>query len=105
MAERGRNIGSATFALLRLLDTYGRADLTFGIQEALNKGVFHPHAVRHAIERRREQAGEMPRLPIALPDDPRIKDLTVTPHDLVDYDEDHDHADQDQEREDEEGQA
>jgi len=91
MAARGRNIGSATFALLKLLDTYGRKDLAFGIDEALRKGAFHPHAVRHAIERRREQAGEKPVLPTPLPDDPRIKDLTVTPHDLKRYDEDDDH--------------
>lgn len=97
MAERGRNMGSATFALLKMLDTYGRADLSFGIAEALERGSFDLHAVRHAIERRREEAGEQPVLPIPLPDDPRIRDLTVTPHDLVDYDED---ADDDVEEED-----
>jgi hypothetical protein len=95
MAAQGQNIGSATRALMRLLDTYGRTDLAFGIEEALGKGAFHPHAVRHAIERRREEAGEQPVLPLALPDDPRVRDLTVSPHDLSTYDEELEHDDED----------
>jgi hypothetical protein len=86
MAERGRNIGTATFALQRLLETYGRNELGLGIQESMARGAFHPHAVRQAIEKRREAQEQGPALPIHLPDDPRVKNITITPHDLSQYD-------------------
>jgi transposase len=86
MAERGQNIGSATFLLGRFLDLYGADDLRFGLKEAISREVFHPHAVRQAIEHRREERGLGPALPIRFADDPRITDLTVTPHDLSTYD-------------------
>jgi transposase len=86
MAERGANIGSATFALLRILDVYGKGELVAGVHEALRHGACHPDAVLHAIERRREAHQKGAALPIPLPDDPRVKDLTVTPHELCSYD-------------------
>jgi hypothetical protein len=48
--------------------------------------VFHPHAVRHVLEQRRRQRDQPPPLPIELPDDPRVRDLVVTPHPLESYD-------------------
>lgn len=92
MAERGGNVGSATLALTRLLDAYGADELRFGLGQALARGVFHPHAVRQAIERRRGERGLEPMLPIPVRDDPRITDLTVTPHDLGSYDRKDDHG-------------
>ncbi len=86
MAQRGANIGSATFLLGRFLDLYGADDLRFGLKEAIAREVYHPHAVRQAIERRREERGAGPALAIQFPDDPRITDLVVTPHDLSTYD-------------------
>lgn len=85
LAERGLNVGSATKALLHLLDTHGAAELQAGIRESLAREVFHPHGVRHALERRREASGDPPRLPIELPDDPRVRDLTVRRPDLGNY--------------------
>jgi transposase len=85
-AERGHNIGSATLALIRMLDLYGREALRFGVKEAIERGVFHPHAVRHAIEKRRGALGQGPVLPLLLNDDPRISNITVIPHDLSNYD-------------------
>ena len=71
---------------LRLLDHYGAAELEAGIGEALARGVPHPHTVRLALERRREQRDQPPPLPIALPADKRVRDLVVSPHKLDDYD-------------------
>lgn len=96
MAERGRNLGSATIALQRLLETFGRVELTFGIREAIARGAFHPHAVRHAIEKRRDEHGRGPVLPLPLPDDPRVRDMTITPHELSRYDQEI-HRDQSEE--------
>jgi len=85
-AERGDNLGSITATLLRLLERYGAADLQAGIDEALDRDVPHPNAVRLALERLREQRHQPPPLAIALPADKRVRDLVVLPHRLDDYD-------------------
>lgn len=85
-AQRGANLGSITAALLRLLDEYGAVELEAAIHEALGRGVAHPNAVRLALQRRREARDRPPPLPVALPDDPRLRDLAVRPHPLNDYD-------------------
>lgn len=95
LAQRGGNLGSATAALLRLLDTYGPAELDLAVKEALERDAPHPHAVRHVLERRRTERGLPPPIPVALPDDPRVRNLVVKPHDLTDYDQLHGDADDD----------
>ncbi|MGH9380725.1 MAG: IS21 family transposase [Thermoanaerobaculia bacterium] len=86
LAERGRNLGSATVALLRLLDLYGRNELAAAVGEALAKDSPHPHSVRLILERRARRRGLPPPVTVRLPDDPKIRNLTVTPHDLAGYD-------------------
>jgi transposase len=86
LAERGTPLGSATSALLRLLDHYGAAELRAALDEVLEHGTPHPHAVRLVLERRRMQRGQLPPLAVQLPDDPRVRDLVVTPHALERYD-------------------
>jgi hypothetical protein len=85
-AQRGDNLGSITAALLRLLDRYGAAELQGAIDEALQREVPHPNAVRLSLQRRREQRDQPPPLAVALPEDTRVRDLVVRPHDLQDYD-------------------
>ncbi|GAB6044322.1 IS21 family transposase [Endothiovibrio diazotrophicus] len=85
-AEKGDNLGSITAALLRLLDEYGAAELEAAIADALGRGVAHPNAVRLALQRRREARDQPPPLAVALPEDPRLRNLTVRPHALGDYD-------------------
>jgi transposase len=86
MAERGQNLGNAVSALLRLLDAYGQSELEAAIKEALVRGAPHPHSVRHVLEKNRKEAGLKPPLPLDLPDDPRVRELTVRMHDLKNYD-------------------
>ena len=86
VAQRGRNLGSAVAALLRLLERYGAADLETAIDEAMDKGAPHPHAVRLVLERRWHERGTPAPVPVHLPDDPRVRDLVVRPHDLSTYD-------------------
>ena len=86
LAERGINLGSATAALLRLLDRYGARDLEHAITEALTQQAPHPNSVRHILERNAKARGSAPPLPVPLPDDPRVRNLTVRPHDLKTYD-------------------
>lgn len=85
-ALRGDHLGSITSTLLRLLDQYGATELTIAVQEALDKEVPHPSAVRQALQRRREARDEPPPIPIALPNDKRVKNLLVKPHALDAYD-------------------
>ena len=85
VAEQGGNLGSATSTLLQLLDTYGAAQVQSAIGEALALGVPHPNTVRRMLEKRRTQQGLPPKMPVPLPDDPRIKNLYVTPHNLQHY--------------------
>jgi transposase len=86
LALRGDNLRAATGYLLRLLDTYGAQDLEHAIKEALTKGVPHPHAVRLVLERQRLERGEPPVMALNFSSDPRIRDITVRPHDLKTYD-------------------
>jgi hypothetical protein len=85
-AERGYNIGSIVVQLLKLLDEYRASDLNISIESALSKGVPHPNAVRIALEKRREEQNQPPPIYIDLPDDKRIRELVIKPHDLKAYD-------------------
>ena len=89
-AERGDNLGAVTAGLLKLLDQYGATELDAGICEALERDVPHPHAVRQCLERRRQQRHLPPAVALSLPDDPRIANMVVRPHDLRSYDSDDD---------------
>jgi transposase len=86
LAKRGGNLGSATAALLRLLEAYGAVALDAAVAEALSQGTPHPHAVRHVLERKRRERGQPPPIPVDLPDDPRVKGIIVRPHRLDQYD-------------------
>jgi len=85
-AERGYHLGSITSALLRLLDGYGAAEMELAINEALSRDVPHPNAVLLSLEKRREASSQPPPVSVALPNDKRVRDLVVRPHNLNDYD-------------------
>jgi transposase len=85
-AERGEPLGRISAELLRLLDRYGAAELQAGIQEALQRGVSHPNAVRLALERRREARDLPPPVEITLPPSLRGRDTPIPPHRLDSYD-------------------
>lgn len=85
-AERGYNIGSIVSQLLQLLDDYGAGELEKAIQEALSKGVPHPNAVRISLEKQREARRQPPPIGINLPNDKRVRELVIRPHQLESYD-------------------
>lgn len=86
LAQRQRHLATAVDRLLRLLDEYGREQLALAVTEALAAGSPHPETVRLVLDRRRRERQQAPPLPVALPDDPRVRDLVVIPHRLADYD-------------------
>ena len=85
-AERGTNLGALTRGLLRLLEAHGPSALEAAIAEALASDSAHLGAVRHALDRQRHARALPPPLAVALPEDPRLRTLSVRPHPLSDYD-------------------
>jgi hypothetical protein len=83
---RGDNLGSITAALLRLLERYGAARLQVAVIDALQRDVPHPNAVRLALERAREAAGQLPPVALVLPEHVARRDAPVRPHALRSYD-------------------
>ena len=86
LAERGGNLGSATAALLRLVAHYGPEQMDEALQEALEHGTIHVGAITHILDLRWQKLHRPPPVPVTLPDDPRLAQLSVTPHRLSSYD-------------------
>jgi transposase len=86
LAERGANIGWDTARLVRLLDEYGGDDLDAAIGEVLARETPHLHAIRQVLDRMRHERGLPPPVPVSLPNDPRVRDIVVKPHELAAYD-------------------
>ena len=86
LAQQGKNLGNATIRLLRLLDEYGALHLESAAAEVVERDVVHLHALRQVLERDREARGQLPATPVELPDDPRVRELSVRPHALETYD-------------------
>jgi hypothetical protein len=84
VAERNQPLHRATALLTKLLDTYGAQEFEAAIHEALVSNAPHPHAVRLVLERRRQDAGKSPALPLPLTD--RGDTAPVRPHSLSLYD-------------------
>lgn len=85
-ADRGHSLRSLVSALQRLLDEYGASELELACLEALERGVPHDNAVRQSLERRREARELPPALALALPDNERVRNLTVRQSNLAAYD-------------------
>ena len=86
LAESGANLGRAVQHLVHLLESFGAVALDQAIGQALSKGVTHHHAVRQILEQQRHAAGLPPAVSVDLPDDDRVRNAVVRPHDLHGYD-------------------
>jgi len=101
VARHGGHLGVLTRGLLKLLEAHGPEALQRAVAEALQQPNPALGTVRHLIDQHRHASGQPPPLPIELPDDPRIRNATVRPHDLGDYDQLH--RDDDEEDDDDNG--
>jgi hypothetical protein len=72
--------------LIPLLDRFGAQALEHGIAEALEHDTPHLPALRHILDRNHHAQGKLPPIAVALPKDPRVRDLVVNPHALDTYD-------------------
>ena len=89
IARRGGNLGSVTWGLVRLLDAHGADAVEEAIAEAMDQDVPHLPAVRQILDRKRHERGQPPPVAVALPEDPRVRDLVIRPHRLDDYEDLH----------------
>jgi len=94
-AARSANLGSLTSGLTHLLDLYDATALNQALGAALLGGAPHLAAVRQLLEQRRYAHELPPPLAVALPADPRVRDVVVQPHDLSTYDQIHTEDDDD----------
>lgn len=85
-AERGYNLGSQVVTLLRLLDMYGAPICEIAVKTAIEKDIPHVNTVRLLLEKMADEKDQKPLMPIHLPDDDRVRQLSVKPHDLSKYD-------------------
>jgi len=86
LAQRQRRLAPAVDELLRLLDDHGADALQIATKEALAAGSPHPATVRMILDRQQKSSDSPVQLALSLPDDPRVRDLVVTPHRLDRYD-------------------
>jgi hypothetical protein len=86
LVSRGERISGHVTWLLRLGDRYGASELEAAIAEAVRRGAIAAASVAHILETRARAARRPPPIEVVLPDDPRVRDLQVTPHSLADYD-------------------
>lgn len=86
VALHGGHLGGTTSRLLRLMDLFGAAALDAAIADAHRRGAFRAESVAHVLDQRRRASGMKPVVDLALPDDPRVRELVVEPHRLDAYD-------------------
>ena len=86
LALRGEPLAGHTSRLLKLRERYGAGELDAALAEAISRGAISAISVAHILDRRARSRNELPPLDVVLPDDPRVRDLHVTPHALAPYD-------------------
>jgi hypothetical protein len=86
LALRGEPLGGHTARLLKLLARYGAAELDRALADGLARGAVGAASIAHILDQRARGRRAAPPLEAVLPDDPRVRDLHVTPHELDRYD-------------------
>lgn len=86
VALHGGHLGGTTTRLLHLLEQYGASELDFALAEAHRRGAFAAQSVAHVLDQRRRARKTLVPIPVVLPDDPRVRNLVVTPRPLGVYD-------------------
>jgi len=86
LCSRGVPLSPQTAHLLRLLDHYNHSEVDAAIKTALERGAVSAAAVAHVLEQKAREKKKKAQVPVVLPDDPRVRELTVIPHALAPYD-------------------
>jgi hypothetical protein len=85
-AAKGHHLASMTRVLGQMLDHYGAPAMQEAVLEALRRDVPHYNAVRHALERARQERQDAPLIVPQLSERAQRMDVTVQPHRLDAYD-------------------
>jgi hypothetical protein len=83
---RGDSLGAQVSRLLKLLDRHGAVELESALADTLARGAVGAASVAHVLDQRARARHEPPAIDVVLPDDPRVRDLRITPHALDAYD-------------------
>lgn len=86
LAVRGEPLAGHAARLLHLLDEYGAAERAAAMDPALARDAPGAGSVAHGLEQRRRARRRPPPVPVVLPADPRVRDLTIAAHPLEAYD-------------------
>jgi len=86
LARRGEPLAAHVNRLAVLLDRYGAGEVDFALAEALARGAISASSVAHILDQRARKRSAPPPIDVVLPDDPRVRNLRVTPHALAPYD-------------------
>ena len=86
LALRGVHLAGHVARLGKLLDRHGAAEVELALKDALARGAISATSVAHLLDQRARAKKAVPALDVILPDDPRVRDLRVTPHQLGSYD-------------------
>jgi transposase len=86
MVEQGEPLGSSTAKIFELVESYGIETVRAGVKQAIERKLAKLSYVAQICRQTALFRKEPPRIAIDLPDRPNVRDLTVTPHALEDYD-------------------
>ena len=86
LCQRDEPLVRHTSRLLQLLDRYGAPELDVALADTLARGAISAASVAHVLDQRARARRTPPPLAVVLPDDPRVRDLRLVPHDLAPYD-------------------
>jgi len=84
--ERGQNLAAATRQLEGMLDDYGVNELATAVEQVNERGLAATSAVAQLLEQKRRSRRMKPPVKVTITNDPRVRDLRVTPHRLEQYD-------------------
>lgn len=85
VVERGQNLTTATRQLERMLDEYGAAELSYAVAQINERELSAPSAVAQLLEQERRKQRIKPSIKTTITNDPRVRDMYVTPHKLERY--------------------
>ena len=85
--QRGESILRLTPKLLRLLDDFGPEEFRAAVTEAIQNNTPNVSSISFIVNRRHRAAGRRALMRVTLPRRPELEDLSVSSHQLEDYDE------------------
>jgi hypothetical protein len=86
VARHDGHLGGTSTRLLHLLDQYGASELEAALADCCRRNAFTAQSVAHILDQARRARDAKVPLPVVLPDDPRVRDVVVTPRPLRTYD-------------------